>query len=79
MKYLFILALALSGCATTPSEYSQGCQDGVTTFVEGLTKAPLTRDDVKEDIRQGCDTLDRARSEKQSVRPTDLPRGRSER
>lgn len=80
MKYLILtLALVLSGCATTPSEYSQGCQDGVTTFIESITRKAATDEDLKQNIRQGCDTMDAARNQKSHDSRADLPRGRSER
>lgn len=49
-----ILGLALAGCASAPSEYNQGCRDGVTSFVnEGLHA-----DIEKSAVDKGCDALD---------------------
>lgn len=54
MKTLIILSLALlAGCASAPSEYNQGCRDGVTTF---LTEQRIGIGEKA--IDNGCNTLD---------------------
>lgn len=57
MKYLTILALVLSGCASTPSNYEQGCQDGVQTFVEENLHTEISQDYLEE----GCANLQKRR------------------
>lgn len=64
MKMIFcFIALSLTvGCASVPSDYNQGCRDGITAFVEqglhaGIEEAVVTK---------GCDGLDAQRSEKRA-------------
>jgi len=48
---LVILALAaLSGCASAPSEYNQGCRDGITGALQGNGLNSEWRDKLCDDL-----------------------------
>lgn len=56
MKYVFaLMMLALAGCASAPSEYNQGCRDGVN----GVTSSRSER--VTDEYCNGLDSLHRSR------------------
>ena len=71
MKYALIaIALSLSACASAPSEYSQGCRDGVTDLVSDFNEGGLKMTVDQKVLGAHCDELDRAREQKhQSERP----------
>jgi len=58
--YIAILAGLLAGCATAPSEYNQGCRDGVNGI--GLEKGS------KENVDRYCDKLDSERRAAERLR-----------
>ena len=63
MKYLTILSLLLSGCATGISEYNQGCRDAIenlTIDVSGYNFHPTAVDDKGNSPY--CDNLDQKRN-----------------
>lgn len=37
--FLLLISLLISGCATTVSDYQQGCRDGIKTWVMQTQKA----------------------------------------
>lgn len=61
MKFIYIAILAglLAGCATAPSEYNQGCRDGVSGLGAG---------ELKGTTAKYCDDLDRAHRDQQRIR-----------
>ena len=63
MKYVFIVLIALvSGCATAPSEYNQGCRDGVS----GAASYTVSSYDQKV-VDKYCDRLDQAHNAKKRM------------
>ncbi len=55
---VFLTLSVLTGCASAPSQYNQGCRDGVA----GVT----SRED--KDISKYCDGLDNLRRNEQNMR-----------
>jgi hypothetical protein len=63
MKYVFIVLISLmSGCASMPSEYNQGCRDGVT----GVTSYTLP-EYSKKAVDKYCNDLDQAYQSKKRM------------
>ena len=64
MKYLMILVIALSGCASAPSEYNQGCRDGISkvTPFEDLSR-------YENDRNALCNDLDKLHSQEKKDAP----------
>lgn len=62
MKYIIVLCLLLTGCATV-SEYDQGCRDGIESVrING--NGPVGS---KEGRERFCDDLDRLHRDKKEV------------
>lgn len=57
MKYLLLSLVLLSGCATIPSEYHQGCYDGVVGLAPQLSNKGLELSDTKN-VEDYCDVLE---------------------
>lgn len=62
MKFICcaILAGFLAGCASLPSDYNQGCRDGVTAFYGDSGLYEPARDKT-------CDALDSARTARKQM------------
>ena len=61
MKLILIFTLAvLSGCASVPSEYNQGCRDGVNGLKENKNEQVA--------VDNYCDRLDSAHRASERVR-----------
>lgn len=63
-KIIFISLIAMSGCATVPSEYNQGCRDGVSQLLRGAFNTDVEPGTVAD----GCDELERSRDEHKNNR-----------
>ncbi len=57
MKYLIVLCLLLSGCATV-SEYNQGCRDGIGLLPENWNGGPMSEPDM---VNHYCNSIERKR------------------
>lgn len=74
MKYLAILFLVLSGCASAPSDYNQGCRDGVDATVSGQFNLTPS----KSGIEKFCNELEESKKDAKSVTDgSNRPGGRS--
>lgn len=75
MKYFAVLFLVLSGCASTPSDYNQGCQDGIVAYSYITNKGPLKHQDS---LNEFCNVLEsNSASNNGASSNMDRPRGRS--
>ena len=70
MKYLFVLALLMSGCAHV-SEYNQGCRDGVTEAARLRGDSSMSGGSHDIGVNEGvteyfCNMLDARRKNQES-------------
>lgn len=54
MKYLIVLCVLFTGCATAPSKYVEGCEDGIQDFV--LTN--LHAFFPKQELEENCQAIE---------------------
>lgn len=73
MKYLAILALVLSGCATGPTEYRQGCTAGMNYVIDQFNAKS-----IPAGIEEACGNLEQEKLDAESAADgSNRPGGRS--
>jgi hypothetical protein len=70
MKFIYaaILAGLMAGCATVPSEYNQGCRDGIRSLEGQIKNGGFRGYDHPENIDPFCDALDKEHVAAQKIR-----------
>ncbi len=74
MRYLILALVVLSGCASAPSEYNQGCLDGVGNLAGQLSEHNLALEN--KNLQRYCDALEIARAQKRKLEQEVHGRGR---
>ena len=62
---LAILAVSLAGCASVPSEYNQGCRDGMLAFTPDFIRDQPNTKSVTDHV---CEELERAYRNERRIR-----------